>query len=316
MRTGPAIARLLVLAGGLLLAACATASGPGDAQAHARSPARLVEHKAVASRHVRPHDVTIALPPGYDGGKRRYRVLYMHDGQNLFDPAVSSYNKVWAADRAAAAMDDPPIIVGIWNAGADRGRHYLPARVFDRLPAKARATLAGPDGKPVLSDSYLRFLVEELKPMIDRDYRTRPGRADTAIMGSSMGGLISLYAIAEYPQVFGAAGCLSTHFPIFVPTSEGAPALFADEVKAAWASYLKDRLGPPDGRRIWFDHGTETLDAIYAPYQAHVDALLPTLGWQRGKDFVSTVFAGTPHEENAWAARLPQVMRWVLDSKG
>ncbi|TKD51819.1 hypothetical protein FBR43_14450 [Sphingomonas baiyangensis] len=150
-----------------------------------------------------------------------------------------------------------------------------------------------------------------LKAAIDRGYPTRPGRDDTAIMGSSMGGLISLAAFVRYPRIYGRAGCLSTHWPIFIPAGEGAPVPHAAAVTAMWTGWLRDTLGAPAGRRLWFDHGTATLDALYAPYQAAVDALLPTLGWMRGRDFESRVYPGAPHEENAWAARLTDPLAWL-----
>ncbi|WP_066480657.1 MULTISPECIES: alpha/beta hydrolase [unclassified Sphingomonas] len=245
-------------------------------------------------------------------------VLYMHDGQNLFDPAVSGYGKVWHVDRAAARLAaagtiDPPIIVGVWNPGDARFRTYLPRAAYDRLAPDVRADLGVRIGDgPVRSDAYLAFMADVLKPAVDRAYRTRPGVADTRVMGSSMGGLISLYALVERPDIFGAAGCLSTHWPMFIPPDDRAAAPHADAVTAAWTGYLRDRLGKPVGRRIWFDHGTATLDRLYAPYQAAVDALLPALGWRPARDFASRTYSGAPHEENAWAARVADPLAWLF----
>lgn len=265
--------------------------------------------------------VTVRLPAGYETGSRRYGVLYMHDGQNLFDPARSSYNKVWAVDRkldelVAASKVDPVIVVAIDNPGEARWRTYLPAAVFARLLEAQRtaALTALAKGEPVQSDAYLRFIVDILKPQIDRDFRTLPDRAHTSIAGSSMGGLISLYAIAEYPQVFGAAACLSTHWPMTIPptsigTAEGRA------IVAAWRSYLGEKLGPADGRRIWFDHGTATLDAGYPPYQAAIDRVFSDLGWRKGRDFASREYPGAEHEENAWARRLGDPLTFILAAR-
>jgi hypothetical protein len=90
-----------------------------------------------------------------------------------------------------------------------------------------------------------------------------------------------------------------------------AAAPYATEVTTMWTNWLRAELGAPDGRRLWFDHGTATLDALYAPCQAAVDAVLPTLGWRRGEDFESHVYAGAPHEENAWAARVQEPLEWL-----
>lgn len=248
------------------------------------------------SRFVDPRRVDVWLPPSY--GKdpsRRYPVLYMHDGQNLFDPALSYIGVDWGLDEAitnlsAAGALREVIVVGIWNT---------PKRFEEYMPAKALTEAAAlPDGWPdmawmrkqkVVADDYLRFLVQELKPWVDATYRTLPGRADTSIMGSSMGALISLYAIAEYPDVFGGAGCVSIHWPL------------GDGIVADW---FAQHLPPRDGHRIYFDYGTATLDAAYGPYQRRVDAMLAAAGWRPGIDFLSRRYEGAEHSERAWRARI------------
>jgi enterochelin esterase-like enzyme len=242
----------------------------------------------------------------------------MHDGQNLFDPKRSNFNKVWAADKSAlrliaAGKVKPFIIVGIDQPGEDRGRQYFPRVMTDLLSPAVREKLASQgNGKPIISDEYLKFIVTELKPQIDRDFRTKPARKDTSIAGSSMGGLISLYAITKYPKIFGTAGAVSTHLPLANPN-------WSDEERKdifhAWQIYVKQELGKPNGRRIWFDHGTETLDAFYRPYQENLDAALVANGWRKGRDFSSRVYAGTPHEENAWAARMDDIFGWMLQRR-
>lgn len=274
---------------------------------------RLFEHR-FATPTLGAVTVTVWTPPGHESTRTRRPVLYMHDGQNLFDPAVSGYGKVWHVDRAVEASRlgaGAPIVVGIWNAGAARFRTYLPAPIARRLPAAVTAGLAARIGGDVRSDAYLDFLTGMLKPAIDARYRTRPGRADTMVMGSSMGGLISLYAMLRHPGVFGAAGCLSTHWPLFIP-EDGSDAPFRAAVIAGWTGWLSNALGAPAGRRIWFDHGTATLDSLYRPYQAAVDALLPRLGWRQGRDFVSRTYPGAAHEEGAWAARVRDPIDWLL----
>lgn len=281
----------------------------------AQDQGRFVDLGHLESGFIAPTRVVAWLPPGYDTSKQRYGVVYMHDGQNLFDPKRSNFNKVWAADKSAlrliaAGKVGPFIIVGIDQPGEDRGRQYFPQVMADLLSPAIRTRLAAQgNGKPIISDEYLQFIVTELKPRIDRDYRTKTGREHTAIAGSSMGGLISLYAITKYPEIFGSAGAVSTHLPL------GDPNWSSDERKAifdAWRRYVRDELGKPKGRRIWFDHGTETLDAFYQPYQAVLDAALQSNGWIKGKDFSSKVYPGTPHEENAWAARMDDIFGWML----
>ena len=257
----------------------------------------------VPSAHVPARDVDIWLPPGYgEDPDTRYPVLYMHDGQNLFDPALSYGGVDWGVDEAmtrliAAGRIPPAIVVGIWNTPA-RFPEYMP-----RKPVPPQGLDFGPGNGPPLpveriaSDAYLRFIVEELKPRIDATFRTKPGRDDTAIAGSSMGGLISLYAAAEYPDVFGRVGAVSTHWPA------------GDGLVVDW---LADRLPDPATHRLWFDHGTATLDARYAPYQQRMDALLREAGYVEGDSWVTRVYEGAEHNEAAWRARIDEVLVFLL----
>jgi predicted alpha/beta superfamily hydrolase len=287
-------------------------------KASAQDQGRFVDLGALQSKHIAPTKVVIWLPPGYDASKQRYGVVYMHDGQNLFDPKRSNFNKVWAADKSAlrliaAGTVKPFIIVGIDQPGEDRGRQYFPRVMSDFLSPAVRDKLASQgNGKPIISDEYLKFIVSELKPKIDREFRTKADRKNTAIAGSSMGGLISFYAISKYPKVFGTAGAVSTHLPLGNPnwTNEERKDIFS-----AWQTYVRQELGKPKGRRIWFDHGTETLDAFYPPYQENLDAALVANGWREGRDFSSRVYEGTPHEENAWAARMDDIFGWMLQRR-
>ncbi len=218
------------------------------------------------SAHVAARNVDVWLPPGYAAHPRkRYPVLYMHDGQNLFDPTLSFYTQTdWGVDEAmtkliAEGRAREAIVVGIWNTPL-RLQEYMP-----RKPVAGESLPIGAEGMgdlptaSIVSDRYLAFIVDELKPFIDATYRTRKGRDDTFVMGSSMGGLISLYAMAEYPEVFGGAGAVSTHWPI------------GDGVVIDW---LGTHLPAPRSHRIYYDFGTATLDAQYEPYQRRMDALM------------------------------------------
>lgn len=259
--------------------------------------------------------VTVWLPPGYDQQPaRRYPVLYMHDGQNVFFPKRSGFNKVWAADKAAlkliAARNVAPfMIVAVDHPGPPRFLRYFPTRVVS--PASRQGIEGFTKGK-LAGDDYLTFLAGTLKPRIDKKYRTRPQPRYTAVTGSSMGGLISLYALAERADVFGKAAAVSTHSPLIDPDLLAKQPAMAEGIKADWRRYLGTRLGAPGGRKLWMDHGTVTLDATYAPFQAVLDQGVAGAGWSRGKDFESRVYKGTAHEENAWAARLPEVLGWLL----
>jgi predicted alpha/beta superfamily hydrolase len=276
---------------------------------------RFLEYERIVAEGLPDQRLSIWLPPGYDASGRRYPVLYMHDGHNLFDPKNSNFNKIWAADKAmlaamASGTVEPHIIIGIWAPGRDRYRQYLPRSAYDAAPTAVRAQMdAMSNGGAVVSDRYLAWIAGPLKSWVDSSFRTRPGRDDTAIVGSSMGGLMSCYAILERPDVFGRAGCVSSHWPAVDPRAVAGE---DSGVKSMWDAWFAKRLGAPDGRRVWMDHGTATLDQFYAPYQQVVDARFAAAGWQKGRDWESKVYEGAEHEENAWAARLPEIFGWLL----
>ncbi len=301
-----------------------------SARAGGAARGTVVEFPAMKSAAIAPVDVTVWLPPGYAASKAHYAVVYLQDGQNLFDsspqPSGAPGGGKWGADTVAAKLMAqgairPAILVGIANLGIARARQYTPQAVYARLPAAVSNVLDRQYGGKPFSDAYLRFLVETLKPFIDAHYRTDPGRASTFVMGSSMGGLIALYALAQYPDVFGGAACLSTHWPLVLPGPGGTsyvggrPA-FASQVGQAFAAYLGAKLGGPRGRRLWFDHGTRSLDAYYGPYQRRIDRAMIALGWRRGVDFESLVYRGATHNEQAWRVRLADPLEFLLKVYG
>jgi predicted alpha/beta superfamily hydrolase len=263
----------------------------------------VLRYAAMPSAQVAARNVDVWLPPGYDkDATQRYPVIYMHDGQNLFDPATSYGGIDWAVDEVmtqliADGKARPAIIVGIWNT-PKRREEYMPRRPLDQKGVKFNVPGA-PDVKAddILSDRYLAFLVEELKPFIDANYRTLPGRADTVVMGSSMGGLISQYAMSKYPEVFGGAGCVSTHWPA------GDGIALED-----FGAHLPD----PASHKYWFDFGTKTLDSSYEPYQRRADAMLRKAGYVEGQNWITRKFEGAEHSEKAWRVRVNQPLEFLL----
>ena len=263
----------------------------------------LHHFQSVPSIFSAPRNVEIWLPPGYDQDLRtRYAVLYMQDGQNLFEAQKAFIGVDWGMDetltRLCRAKEiQPTLVVGIWNT-PQRLREYLPQRPFGNplAPRVKRKVIKYYGGMP-LSDLYLRFMVEELKPFIDCRYRTRPEREFTFLMGSSMGGLISLYALWEYPQVFGGAGSLSTHWPI-------AHKLFR--------KYLKARLPKPGMQKIYLDYGSEIDRVGYRYRQKRVEHILKVNGYRPGIEWLGKWYAGEPHSETAWRARVERPLRFLL----
>jgi enterochelin esterase-like enzyme len=278
---------------------------------------KLVDFGVMESRHADPRRVSVWIPSSYRRGGPRHAVLYMHDGQNLFDTATGFGGMEWKVDETLDRLIRrgevcPTIVVGIWNT-EKRLREYVPSKAFQHLPPKYLDRVRGLYGGDPLSDGYLRFVVEELKPRIEREFRVKTGRADTAIMGSSMGGLISLYAINEYPQLFGGAGMVSTHWPLMIP-AEGKTLSDEDfqSVSSAFERYLAGALPPPATHRLYFDYGSETLDRHYARYQQRIDAIVARRGYRRGINWISRNFPGHKHNEISWASRLEIPLRFLL----
>jgi pimeloyl-ACP methyl ester carboxylesterase len=303
-----------------LLLALLLALVPSLAAAGPWGPGRLAHYPNFPSAYADARNVTVWLPADYDPKGPPYAVLYMHDGQNLFDTRTGYGGKEWGVDEAVAKLLGEgamrrTIVVGIWNT-PKRLREYVPAKAFDRLPARYMDRVRGLYGGDPLSDGYLKFIVRELKPFIDRQYNTAPERRNTAIMGSSMGGLISLYALTEYPDVFGRAGAVSTHWPLLLPP-EGQELSDedVDAVATAFESYLRRALPRPGRHLLYFDHGSETLDRHYAAYQARIDRLVASRGWTSGRDWISRNFPGAAHNEDAWRARVDIPLRFLLPAE-
>jgi len=258
---------------------------------------------AFKSIYIPVRNVDIWLPadnPNHPG--RRLPVIYMQDGQNLFDPDLSFGPTDWGVDKAITRLVaekglTPAIVVGVWNSET-RWRDYMPQKVLegDRDGLVRARYREKADGAP-LADNYLKFLVHELKPFIDNSFPTFPDPAHTFIMGSSMGGLLSLYATSEYPEIFGAAACLSTHW-------------------LAGENLLVDAMGQslpdPATHRLYFDYGTLGLDAGYEPFQKRMDGHLRARGYREGDNWVTLKFEGHDHYETFWRSRVDIPLEFLL----
>ncbi len=254
------------------------------------------------SKRTPPRNVDVYLPTGYtDKSDRRYPVIYMHDGQNLFNPETAFIGIDWGIDKALERIasdnrDMATLVVGIWNT-PQRFAEYMPQMPVESMLNTAQRDALMQEYGPPHADAYLEFIVKELKPFIDANYRTAIGRDGTFIMGSSLGGLISVYAVCEYPELFGGAGCLSTHWP-------AGGGIVTD--------YLKIALPAPAHHQFYFDYGTETLDAAYEPYQKIMDTLMVTSGYVANQDWLTLKFIGAEHSEQAWRERVHVPLRFLL----
>lgn len=258
----------------------------GDLRVHDRLPSGFL------GRDVR---VWVLLPPGYDRHPdRRFPVFYLHDGQNLFDDATSFVGE-WQADEIATALIAegrirPVILVGIDHAGVHRVDEYTPTRDAAH-DAGGRAA------------DHARFVVEELKPFIDRTYRTLAGREHTAVGGASLGGLVSIYLVQKHPDVFGSVMALS-------------PSLWWDD------SALLRAIQPTDPwvarTRAWIDIGDSEAPDDPAANLRNVTSirllqiLFDRAGRAEGRDVILRVVNGGRHNELAWSDRFDDVLLFLF----
>lgn len=265
-------------------------------------PGRIHRHESFPSVHVDARTIDVWVPPSYEKeSSSRFPVLYMHDGQNLFDAKLAFGGVPWGVDDVLAKLIDydevdPAIIVGIWNT-AHRIPEYMPQKPTEEARPPFQERFAENFGGAPISDAYLRFVVEELKPFVDTTYRTRADRAHTFILGSSMGGLISLYAICEYPDVFGGAACLSTSWTV---------------AGRVMVPYLSDHVPDPATHRLYFDYGVEAQIATYETHQKRVDRILARAGYTRHVNWTTRRFPDAEHSEQAWHDRADVPLKFLL----
>lgn len=239
-------------------------------------------------------NVTIYLPADYASKpQRRYRVVYFHDGQNLFRPQSATFGQEWMVDEhydelIAEDLIDPVIFVGIWSAGdgATRTKEYV-----------------GGCGHGDAKAQYAAWVIHSLKPYIDHHYRTRPQREFTTTMGSSFGGIISYYLSWNHPDVFGGAGCVSTAFHC-----GGGPML----------TTLLGYQGPKKDVRYWIDGGFDEGTKLASGRTSYVQnnrlfaEKLASLGWRENDDLGFVEAVGANHSETAWSRRIKQILYFLL----
>jgi hypothetical protein len=268
---------------------------------------KVVRYADFPSKFVTARKIDIWLPENYTKNKK-YAVIYLHDGQMLFDSNTTWNKQEWGIDETLSKLMFEEkikgcIVVGVWNAGKYRHTDYFPQKPTqtftksetDSLYLSKRLNNSQIFTGKINSDNYLKFLVNELKPFIDKTYSTHKNRENTIIGGASMGGLISIYALCEYPNVFGAAACLSTHWPGIFSVNENP---FIPAMK----NYLIKNLPKPKTHKIYFDFGTETLDVMYEPLQIEIDRIMESKGYSK-KNWLTQKFIGDDHSEKSWNKR-------------
>ncbi len=227
----------------------------------------------------------VYVPPGYDQGDARMPVLYLQDGQNLFDAETAFWGQEWRADEAAdglieAGVIEPAILVGVYNTGVRRISEYTPTRDPQRRKG----------GK---GDRYSHMLARELKPFIDAEYRT--SRSGHGVGGSSLGGLVALEAALLYPRVFTRAAVIS-------------PSVWWYRRSILELIRQHERGGRA---RIWLDSGTCEGESVVEDLRMLRDALVEK-GWREGETLRYAEVEGAGHNEQAWAARFGAVLEWLF----
>ncbi len=249
--------------------------------------------QSASQKGLLPRNVVVWLPPGYSSplkAEQRYPVLYMHDGQNVFDPGTAFMGREWHADEVATdlirkGVIPPIIIVGVWNS---------PERVADYTPDVDVQEVRGdnkPQGRGGEGARYLQWLATELKPFIDSQYRTKPGRESTAIMGSSLGGIISLAAAEQHASTFGRVAVVS-------------PSLWWNKgsVIDRWSARA------PAVDRLWVDMGDRERAGLCDALRRFEKAVQPAYG----RNLHVEVIPGGTHDEPSWSARLGRTLKFLF----
>ena len=277
------------------------------------SSGKLFRIDSFPTTYIKPRPVDIWLPESYSDSKK-HAVLYMHDGQMLFDANTTWNKQEWMMDEVASRLIEQDsvrdfIIVAI---------HNIPEiRWLDLFPEKAMKNLSDEEIKEAQSisntkvdlndfkgDKYLQFIVNDVKPFIDKTYNVYTDKQNTFIAGSSMGGLMSMYAISEYPDIFEGAACISTHWVGAMP-KENNP------FPKAIFDYVADHVPSAENHKLYFDYGNQTLDKFYPQYASKVDSIYLNNGYTN-KNFKNLFFEGADHSENSWQKRVYIPLKFLL----
>ncbi|MEH6535047.1 MAG: alpha/beta hydrolase-fold protein [Psychroserpens sp.] len=268
------------------------------------------------SKYIKPRPVDVWLPKNYSD-KKTYAVLYMHDGQMLFDANTTWNKQEWKVDEWASKLMNEKktrdfIVVAVHNIPQIRWQDLFPQKAFEYINEEKRDSLvalakAKNFNGNLNGDNYLKFIIEELKPVIDNTYSVFTKKENTFVAGSSMGGLMSMYAISEYPEVFGGAACISTHWVGVMPMPKNP---YPDAI----FDYMEDHFPSSKDHKVYFDYGNKTLDQYYPEYAPRVDEILKQKGYTNGNS-KNLFFEGTNHSENSWNQRLDQPLTFLLGIK-
>lgn len=264
------------------------------------------------SAHVMARQVDIWLPREYQSKPgQRFPVLYMHDGQNLFNHSSAALGIAWDLDATAQRLIDqkkikPTIIVAIWSTPRRRVE-YFPSPVTNYVSDVGEIAVDSSQmhTSDYPADDYLQFIVHELKPYLDMHYRTLPDKNNTLVAGSSMGALISFYALTEYPDVFGSAACISTQGRVLFNNGTSSLAQSAQR-------YIEDKLPMAGSHRLYVDTSDASLDGYYEQNSLSIDKIIQAKGYVQGRDWITEKNSGSELDEHSWQLRMDPVLEFLL----
>ena len=260
------------------------------------------------SSYVDNRPIYIWLPPDFYLNKK-HDLLIMHDGQNLFDGSKTWNGQEWELDEWASKLIlenelSSFIIVGIHNSGEKRWSDYFPEKAF---PSVANSNYLNEKTPELNADLYLKYIVNEVIPFVEGKYLKSSNKFKIIIGGSSMGGLISMYAVFEYPKVFDGAICMSTHWPgAFVTDNNPLPdAIF---------KYMSENIPLSKKNKFYFDYGNKGLDEYYPQYSKVIDSLFLNNGYSK-RNYKNLFFENHWHSEEYWAKRVQIPLKFMLNKK-
>ena len=278
------------------------------------SSGKLIRVDSFPSTNIITRPVDVWLPENYSSEKK-YAVLYMHDGQMLFDANTTWNKQEWMIDEVASKLMKDGItkdfiVVAIHNISEirwldlfpEKSMKYLTKEELENLISFSKSKVSVED---LNGDEYLKFMVEELKPYIDKTYAVFTNKENTFVAGSSMGGLMSMYAVAEYPNVFAGAACISTHWV-------GGRPMENNPLPKAIFSYLENNVPDAKTHKMYFDYGNKTLDQYYPQYASTVDKIFVSSGYVMDENFKNVFFENTNHSELSWQKRVDIPITFLL----
>ncbi|MFM7594895.1 MAG: alpha/beta hydrolase [Flavobacteriales bacterium] len=255
--------------------------------------------------------IRVWVPEGYEHAKKPYEVVYFHDGQMLFDSSSTWNHQSWDLANSATNYLSKKhcILVGIDNDPNNRYAEFFPSPIYSTLPVSVQLTLRDSlwNGLPRF-DSYAKALINEVFPFIEKHCKVNPGGAHRTMVGSSMGGVVSLTFLLTHPTEISGIACLSLHLPLINYWKFGNR--FKDPIAMAFNAFITSNSANIQGKRLYVDRGDQSLDAAYVPYFPAFESALNS--YSKNNKLTIKLIANTGHSERDWAARVGPILKKLI----